>query len=589
MQRNRTETSLGEEQHRLTSSESRLREMEGERQRFMEGCIAEVNRLRHSPIFEGEFREEADLTVDTCTAERLLEASEALVSLASQYKMASADVDFYRNKLEKMRNKVGGACPCCEQGMSAAVIERYLANIERIFNRSALQHAEADFDRLSDEALSVQSRVRELDRQSQRITSTERDITASKEKIGPLRTRLAELVADETVARATFTTVERRLEACEQLHGAWKELASRWTDHARRLKDAQDKKRRYQASINPSASSFTSDSGTGADLRGIDEIEALQMQRQSGKDREQAKKEQATDKIAQLGKTLALLERNAQDKENERQQWQRTCTQYEEAHAQIQQWKSQREVLEKEISAVQLQLKSERDRYTQLHADFKQKEQQYLDQTKSNEQKVAEYRSSVTSIKSLTDTIEDHQRRHAAMNVQQLDEEITTLTGVIPFKEAEIRKVNALLTQLNTELAQQDDIKRVVRDNLDYRQRQQEHQALLQEQDRLTNETSTTTTTTNSSNNNSGGKKPPSFTDLQRDLQRANTERSRLQSEKDKLGGTLETLQSQLDALNKKLEGPVYKGIKNKYKQKYIEYEATLLAVADLDSYFIAL
>lgn len=51
----------------------------------------------------------------------------------------------------------------------------------------------------------------------------------------------------------------------------------------------------------------------------------------------------------------------------------------------------------------------------------------------------------------------------------------------------------------------------------------------------------------------------------------------------------MDTLIEQIDLQQKKLITPIYKNIDDRYRKKNIEYETTLVAVSDLESYYQAL
>lgn len=51
----------------------------------------------------------------------------------------------------------------------------------------------------------------------------------------------------------------------------------------------------------------------------------------------------------------------------------------------------------------------------------------------------------------------------------------------------------------------------------------------------------------------------------------------------------MNTLMEQIDVQQKKLITPIYKNIDERYRKKNIEYETTLVAVSDLESYYQAL
>lgn len=51
----------------------------------------------------------------------------------------------------------------------------------------------------------------------------------------------------------------------------------------------------------------------------------------------------------------------------------------------------------------------------------------------------------------------------------------------------------------------------------------------------------------------------------------------------------MNTLVEQIDIQEKKLNTPTYKNIDDRFRKKNIEYETTLLAVSDLESYYQAL
>jgi DNA repair protein RAD50 len=72
-------------------------------------------------------------------------------------------------------------------------------------------------------------------------------------------------------------------------------------------------------------------------------------------------------------------------------------------------------------------------------------------------------------------------------------------------------------------------------------------------------------------------------------MQKAQSDRQRYLSERDKLLGNLDIYGQQSDSLRKKLNGENYREIEKRYTRKNIELQTTELAVTDLKSYYDAL
>ena len=79
------------------------------------------------------------------------------------------------------------------------------------------------------------------------------------------------------------------------------------------------------------------------------------------------------------------------------------------------------------------------------------------------------------------------------------------------------------------------------------------------------------------------------YEESNRKHQRALSERQRLLLEKATKAGALDEILGQINSIDQKLSSSTYKGIDEKHRKLNIKYETTMMAVADLDSYFTAL
>lgn len=160
------------------------------------------------------------------------------------------------------------------------------------------------------------------------------------------------------------------------------------------------------------------------------------------------------------------------------------------------------------------------------------------------------------------------------LNVDDIEHRIETHQSSIIELEETIKTLNPRISSLQAEIFQQERVKRTIDENIALRSNKRDKKKM---EDSL------------ASLQAKVGGDSTQIRDSQRELQRAEQDKSKVCSERDKLKGRVEAYLQQAVGIEQILQSTLYRDIDERYRRKTIEFETTEMAVKDLDTYFNAL
>lgn len=552
---------LRQERDRIFASKQRDEELNSEKETKMRAIVTKLNQLRRSEILEGEFADEAMFTPDA-SVETVIQHAEILTATVSEYKLSHRDAVVYQKKLEKLRVKNNGSCPCCNQKMDAAVTSSFQSNVEKIFRSGGANRTDADYDSLWTESAALVASLRALEKQLQATAPLKEEILKSQLDMSTMELQLREIGQAEVTSRDNVLALETLTGRLEKAHSSLSDSRVRWTSIVARTLEHQEKRRRY------------GQDGILSGARSIEDIETEQRQRMEQKDALQSRKEKIAGDEALLTKKFYSVKSSLAEAEKtqlEASTKKRQQGELEDANKTLQ---ARSEEVDTWVQALTLDIAKSNQSLSDLQNRLKQVQSVHQDKDRAFSNKVNEISSEIVALRKMVTVIEDLDSKCNSSSVDEIDSQMQQNALAIHTKEEQIQSLLPRVTSLTSEMAMQERTKKQVRDNLDCRACLEEHEQ-LQRQWRIAEQRS------------GGGIEK--LREAQRENQRAQQERQRYISEQDKLKGNLEVYSRQKKELQAKLNGPNYRGVEGRFQKKNIEYETTMLAVADLASYSEAL
>nr|CCA17506.1 DNA repair protein RAD50 putative [Albugo laibachii Nc14] len=210
-----------------------------------------------------------------------------------------------------------------------------------------------------------------------------------------------------------------------------------------------------------------------------------------------------------------------------------------------------------------------RDKEKERHAY----REQANDQLRALREELAALQEDVHLLDAKADAISTQRK----VDVQgELKEVIDKLTTIQTEQSSEIRVLDNLQAQMNEmseKLSRQENWKRQIQDNLEYHRLRRELDALNTTQSRLQEKIDAL----------------PLLQAIQRELSTRESSLSTCKSQIATLDGRKQQLDEQLHDFRVELCSSEFLGIEERHRQKLIQYETTMLAVKDLETYYKAL
>eukprot|EP01041_Mallomonas_annulata_P001590 gene1590-3071_t len=578
----RLDADLAQNERRKNELQDKLRRLNYETEDLNE-CVVELNRLRalkKNPLAAVSLDNGLEAFINHCREEETLRSEEA---------MAYESANMWRNRFERKAikntattssSRGGGSskssstsaastgagsmfiCPCCDRDMEANQKQVFDENIKKFFK--ATPEATEAAKLRCEEAKTLMIRasaavakvlpIEEYKRELLLIDQNKPNLIQQKDYLLSMESRLEREILQHD-------TKINNMKSCQL---EMSNLRTRWEDISLRRKDCMDRRARQSQSM------AMADTGG----RSFMEMEQELRTHKEEKDELIKKKESLQTEESRQMRVMFQLKQNVTDRE-------KVLTEMRAKEAR----QVQLEARLVELDAQEKELQDERLRISQKTAsadrDLKQK-QTSLDVAKAELRRVEETSSTATvamqgdreSLKRVIDSLEGLEKRAAAADLTSIEKDLERLQGDIANKEEIIRDHSPKIQALNANMSSQERTKRIVQDNLSLREAIQEKiqmtRQLAELNDRL-----------------GGGAR--AMQDAQREQQRAEQEKQKLITEQATLSGRLQELSQQASALEKTLNTGPYKEIDLKHRKKNIEYETTMMAVGDLESYFKAL
>ncbi|XP_064938273.1 DNA repair protein RAD50-like isoform X1 [Musa acuminata AAA Group] len=225
---------------------------------------------------------------------------------------------------------------------------------------------------------------------------------------------------------------------------------------------------------------------------------------------------------------------------------------------------------EKHLAEALVPLIKEKDKLLQDHADLKLKlEREYDEQAESKRS----FQQDIEMLMTLSRRIKEYLDSKKVEKLKDLQEKHTLFESQLQKCETKKQEISADLNKSKELLRNQDQLKRNIDDNLNYRKTKAEVDELTFEIESLEEKVL-----------NIG-----SMSSLEADLKRHLQEKERLLSELNRCHGTLSVYQSNISKYKLDLKQAQYNDIDRRYFNQLIQLKTTEMANKDLDRYYSAL
>lgn len=572
-----TEALLSQKKDLLASVNVKLKEL----RQSNEPNIAEIVRCTN----EVRLHVEGDLELDVASVidsipelkNKITEVQKCL-SLLTAYVSCSNGV---QKRIQKIEQKVpNDSCMCCGRKIdSEEVREKYNKVRGRIYNIASprndafkTQMNGEEYEKLLDDYRVQVEKFDESQKMMAQVPSLLQTVEESKEVIEELEAKKSTLADVIKRNKDRIAALEGSLPKLERVAKELSQLSSTWKSHIEKMKDFQEKKRRQSQSM-----SFYDCGG-----RSLEAIEEEQARRNERKDELQAKKDRLLAEESRFLQKHSQIKIRLAEKERLHTEALQRGNRYSEVEKQQKDLLSKIENLEDRKRSLLLEreemARQKGDRENLLNdakADLKQS-------TDAAHEKIAGISADIDNLGRLIENLEGITARCDKTNLTMISNNLENAQVTIAQKE-EIIKTNApKITALNSDLSSRSKFKRIVEDNMELREMKKEVEKLRIKLKELQDAPGI-------GSRLAGGSAEEQLQRAQRDLQKYEHDRSKLTSERDRLIGHMEIYEKQATDLMNKLKTPVYKNVEERYRVKSIEYETTLMAVADVTTYYEAL
>jgi DNA repair protein RAD50 len=228
-----------------------------------------------------------------------------------------------------------------------------------------------------------------------------------------------------------------------------------------------------------------------------------------------------------------------------------------------------KQILSRELTTAERTLFSKEREYNEIRSEAAK-----IEQEKTST--VAKLRLDLSRLESSSNSLREMEQKALILSVMIVANEISDVQAEIQVKEDLIRELNPKIQSARSELEKSDRLKRLIVENLNLRVLKKEEVSLSNKLREVSEK--------------AGGKDfVQEYSEALRRLQRAEQEKQKLLMMQAEKKGSIGEILNQISILESKLGSKPYKDIDEQHRMANIKYETTLLAVADLDSYFIAL
>jgi len=527
---------------------------------------------------------------------RILEEAERTSGHAVEMALMVESASMFYAKFEASRRKTN-ACPCCSKAMTESEVAQYDLQLRKLLK----------VNRKKDELDELKMRAATLGERLQTVGGALKAVSAKQQQLDALKTHIREYQDQKSVLLMQETEADSRLRAAETQLGLMDRasievghIGKKWEGCSTRLAELDQRRARLQTQMQSTASMYEVASGVsaGASAAGSSvtadmtnyhdslesELREFGRQKEALQARKDAVKEEEsrfTKKNFSLKSNLAEKEKVLSEKQQNSDKYTETMGRLAELDIAIKDLEHLREEQTRSISPLQTAVREKETTVATAKGVLVELEQRL-------NASVSAVRSDKDSCGRLLDMVVDLSARRKQLqadgsavrgsildDIKAIDAELARAQAAIEEKEESMREVAPKRDQLRLELSSQEQTKKVVQDNIDLREcisdREKKGEQIRRLEEKLRSE-------------GSGG-----GVDIQRELQRAEQMRQKLSNERASLTGRVSELSDQMIDIDTKLGNACYNNIDGKYRRKMIEYETTLVALTDLDSYFSTL
>ena len=522
-------------------------------------CIKKLNEIsegivEHEPELDDRLHERSDLNAVFEVCNKFYTHSQNIASIV----VANHN---YRERIMKLKNKKPDSCPCCDQKMDNNADRKFTTFMEKLFKR-ALPYDAEDFKH---KIQIIKDRLSTLVSDSSNLESMKVELDEIVDRINAMSPHKAQLLEREKTHADNVTNLEKQLLSFEKAFKNFEDLESRWKLLNSKQEEFDYQKRRCSQSM--------SQSSRRADMS-IEELEDKQRQRSAEKEMLLTKKDKIVKDDSEnerrrnslvvefLEKEKALAE--AKEKGN------RLLTlnsAVEAMQKQLDDCRSAQSTLRKQVDDAKIKLRESEGALTVAKEDLRMQEdkgRELLDGIRSLKDKY----------QNLLNNLDGYYKKIEETNLSDVSNALDRIQNTILSKQQEIKILQPQISNLNVNVSNQERRKRIVQDNIDLRATRKERDDVSSKYDKA---------------KAALGASGETGKNVERDLQKAQSERQRYVSEKDKLIGNLDIYTQQSDNLRRKLNSENYRDIDKRYARKSIELQTTEMAVTDLKSYYDAL
>lgn len=520
-------------------------------------CIKKLNAIRDDIV-----QHEADLDFHLHEKSDYKAILEICNSYSKHFQEIVTVVDaskMFSSRIEKLKNKNKDFCPCCDQKLDINAERKFNAFMDKMFNKQ-IPYEAGPFKLRVDEVkeklnssvfgTNLETMKAEMDEIEERING-----------IGPFK---AQLVDREKNHSENVLDLERQLLSFEKAFKNFEDLEGRWKALNSKQEEFDYQKRKCSQSMTQTRTTETS----------IEELEEIQRQRTAQKEMLLTKKDKIVKDDSEnerrknslvvefLEKEKALAE--AKEKGN------RLLTlnaAIETMQKQLDECRSAQSNLRKLVDDAKIYLREKEGTLTVAKEDLRMQEEK-------GRELVEGLKSIRDNYQNLINSFEGYTRKTEETNISDIVSTLDRIQSNILNKQQEIKTIQPKIADLNVSASNHERGKRKVQDNIDLRANRRERDDIKEKFEKAKAALGTTGDTGRN---------------VERDMQKSQSERQRYLSERDKLIGNLDIYGQQSESLRRKLNSENYREIDKRYARKSIELQTTEMAVTDLKSYFDAL
>lgn len=467
------------------------------------------------------------------------------------------------DKFEKARLKGNNACPCCKRGMDTQTEAVYLQELgkllrKKFFDNKAAVESQAESGRI------ILEKVRGISSwliEAGDLELEMKDVITQEAQRDQERRKCAEA---ETKLGSSVKLKEDQLVGLNELFVEMGALRRRWSDLSARFSELQEKQTRH------SQTASTLDAGGRTYQEVEDALQAKTHEREKlelRKEQLQGEENKATKKMYTLRAMLADAEKvlsEAKGKEERLRAAQLKRTELEAAAVRIAASKAE---LTAKLSISQNEVRGAERALQQAKENLQSLEESWNMKTQLS-------RSDLQDFRSLNDSLRAIQQKCDKTDLSVIDKELSAARRDIESKEEQLKSLTEARVEALQRLQNEERTRKLIVDNLELRRAIRE-QSMLQEKLSVLR-----------------ARLEPDkrrVEEATREVSRATQERGKLLNEEATIVGRVRELEEQLKELDAKIMSPTYRDIAKRHRRKNIEYETTLMAVADLDTYYNAL